>query len=109
MPSCLRQLRLHITNAGQTIFSFGKFINGDTRLNSQVEETQIFAMAGLEGKLGEYDWELGFVHGDAKLDNTNVNNTNNFHLLAALDAVTVTSAMSAPPDCQLARPFAMSR
>ena len=67
--------------------NFGKFITTqDTRLNSQVTESQVFAMAGLEGKLGQYDWSAGFVHGDAKLDNTNVNNINNFRLLAALDA-----------------------
>jgi iron complex outermembrane receptor protein len=75
--------------AGQN-FNFGKFIlagDRDTRLNSQVEETQVFAMTGLEGKLGDYDWTVGYVHGDAKLDNTNVNNPNIFHLLAALDAV----------------------
>jgi outer membrane receptor protein involved in Fe transport len=72
----------------QASFQFGKFVNGDTRLNSQVKETQLFTMAGLEGKLGEYDWTVGLVHGDAKLDNTNVNNTNNFRLRAALDAVT---------------------
>ena len=69
-------------------FTFGKFINTtDTRLNSIVDETQYFAMAGLEGKLGNYDWTVGLVHGDAKLENTNANNTNNFRLSAALDAV----------------------
>jgi outer membrane receptor protein involved in Fe transport len=72
----------------QTSFNFGKFINTNERTNPVVDETQLFVMTGLEGKLGKYSWELGLVHGDAKLDDTHNNNVNNWRLSAALDAVT---------------------
>jgi len=56
-----------------------------------VDETQLFVMTGLAGKLGKYDWNLGYVHGDAKLDDELNNNVNNYRLSAALDAVTDSS------------------
>jgi outer membrane receptor protein involved in Fe transport len=73
-------------------FVYGKLVNStDTRTTPVVEETQTFVMTGLEGKLGSYDWNLGFVHGDAKLDDVHTNNANNYRLSAALDAVTDSS------------------
>jgi outer membrane receptor protein involved in Fe transport len=75
----------------QTTFNFGKFIYGDTRQNPVIDEKQIFVMSGLEGKLGNYDWTVGLVHGDARLEDVINNNTNNFRLAAALDAVKDTS------------------
>ena len=74
--------------ATQQTFTFGKFVNSrETRLNPVVDETQVFVMTGLEGKLGEYNWTVGYVHGDAELDDTLNNNVNNYRLSAALDVV----------------------
>jgi outer membrane receptor protein involved in Fe transport len=75
----------------QTTFNFGKFVSGETRTNPIIDEQQIFVMSGLEGKLGNYDWNLGVVHGDARLEDNINYNTNNFRLAAALDAVSDSS------------------
>lgn len=72
----------------QTTFTFGKFINS-TRLNQVVDAEQLFVMTGLEGKLGDYKWDLGYVHGDADMDSTSYGNLNQWRLVAALDAVNV--------------------
>ncbi len=85
LPAAVRNA--YVT-ANQTTFQFGKFINTpDTRINPVVDSEQLFVMAGLEGKLGDYSWELGFVRGDATLDDVHNNNVNNYRLSAALDAV----------------------
>ncbi len=76
-------------------FTFGKLVNStDTRIKPVVEETQLFVMSGLEGKLGSYDWTLGFVHGNAELDDVHNNNVNNFRLSAAMDAVVNSSGQT---------------
>jgi outer membrane receptor protein involved in Fe transport len=83
LPAAVRAL----IPASQATFGFGKFVNTTARLHPVIDETQLFVMTGLEGKLGgDYDWTLSFVHGDAKLDDTHYGNVNNLRLSAALDS-----------------------
>jgi outer membrane receptor protein involved in Fe transport len=56
-------------------------------LKTKTESGTVFA--GLEGKLFDdaYSWNLYVSHGEGKVRTTNVNNINNQHFYAALDAV----------------------
>jgi iron complex outermembrane receptor protein len=80
--------RTQLAAANQSTFTFGKFIQTAPRLNPSIDETQLVFNTGLEGKLaGKYDWDVAYVRGSAKLDNTENANLNNLRLAAALDAV----------------------
>ncbi|MHB8287046.1 MAG: TonB-dependent receptor domain-containing protein, partial [Caulobacteraceae bacterium] len=48
---------------------------------------QYYLNAGLEGKLGDYHWDLTYTHGTTHMDTKEENVINNQHLSAALDAV----------------------
>jgi iron complex outermembrane receptor protein len=79
-----------MATAGQSSFTFGKWVKNAPRLHSQIDETQIFANLGANGTLGDrFKWELGYVHSESVLNNTEFNNVNNLRLAAALDAVNV--------------------
>ncbi|MBB3954361.1 TonB-dependent receptor domain-containing protein [Novosphingobium sediminicola] len=65
-----------------------------SEINTQIERArfepqtrQLMAIAGLEGKLGEYNWNVSYVYGDSRLSTTSYNTVNNQKLSAALDAV----------------------
>jgi len=69
-----------------------------SEINTQIERAryepktrQLMAIAGLEGKLGNYNWNLSYVYGDSRLSTTSSNQVNNQKLSAALDAVNTAS------------------
>ena len=49
--------------------------------------TATVIVAGLKGKLGDYNWRAGYSHGDTKLTVSHDGNFDNAHWFAALDAV----------------------
>ena len=75
--------------AGQQTFTFSELFSNDTpRLNPVSHTEQWTANAGLNGKLGGFDWNLDYVWGVTTLKTTLNNNVNSQNLAAALDAVT---------------------
>lgn len=77
-----------MVNAGQTTFQFSRvYQDPNLRIRPVIDETQVFVNTALQGRLGtNWKWELGYVHSQTKLANTEYNNVNNRKLLAALDA-----------------------
>jgi outer membrane receptor protein involved in Fe transport len=74
--------------ASQPTFKLSKFLTDAPRLEPSIESRQIFANVGVNGEFGNgYKWDVGYVHSDAKLLNTEVANLNNLRLAASLDAV----------------------
>ncbi len=47
----------------------------------------VTALAGVKGKLGNFNWNVGYAHGGSILNAGQAGNFNNAHWLAALDAV----------------------
>ncbi len=76
-----------LASANQTTFTMSKLVRQAPYLQSAADTTQFFINAGLEGKLGIYEWGADVNIGEATLKNTLSNNPNNERLSAALDAV----------------------
>jgi iron complex outermembrane recepter protein len=76
-----------LANAGQTTFRLSKYVQNAPRFNPEPKSDQYFFNAGLEGDLGDYNWNVSLVHGWTKLSTTLHSDPNNEHLAAALDAV----------------------
>lgn len=68
-------------------FNLSKIFNQAPRFGAIPESRQLIFTTGLKGKLGGYDWNLGYTRGETKLTTTLINNVNNQKLSAALDAV----------------------
>lgn len=84
--------RTALTTAGQTFFRLGKIIQNAPRIRPVIDSTQWLINSGIEGKFGGgWRWELGYIHSESILKNTEYNNINNLKLAAALDAVTNSS------------------
>jgi outer membrane receptor protein involved in Fe transport len=73
--------------AGAT-FRLSKFLTDAPRLEPSIDSRQSFFNLGLDGTFGNgYKWDIGLVHSDARMKNTEIANLNNLRLSAALDAV----------------------
>ena len=70
-------------------FTFSEINNQAERFKGVPESRQLIFTGGLDGKLGNFDWNVAYTHGDSKLKTALYNNINNQNLAAALDAVTV--------------------
>jgi iron complex outermembrane receptor protein len=68
-------------------FNLSKIFNQAERFGAIPESRELIFTTGLKGKLGAYDWNLGYTHGETKLTTLLLNNVNNQKLSAALDAV----------------------
>ncbi|MES2988135.1 MAG: TonB-dependent receptor [Pseudomonadota bacterium] len=68
-------------------FTFNQIFNQDARLTLEPKTRQLSFVTGLEGKLGDFSWDIGYVHGEARLTTDIHNNPNQQKLSAALDAV----------------------
>lgn len=75
-----------LTGAGAQTFSLSETVNSP-RLNPVSHTYQWVANAGLNGKLGKFDWQADYVFGQSTLKTTLHNDVNNQRLSAALDAV----------------------
>jgi iron complex outermembrane recepter protein len=63
------------------------FDDPDHLLGVRSESESWMGAAGLTGKLGNFDWNVHYQHGESKTINTNVNQVLMGNLLASLDAV----------------------
>jgi len=68
-------------------FTFNQIVNRDLRLKATPETTQINALAGIEGKVGAWNWDVAYSHGYSRLKTVLNNNLNQQKLSAALDSV----------------------
>lgn len=68
-------------------FTFGQIFNQDARLRQEPKTRHLTFVGGLDGKIGDWSWDVGYVHGDARLTTDLSNNVNQQKLSAALDAV----------------------
>jgi outer membrane receptor protein involved in Fe transport len=74
--------------AGEDTFNMNEILKGAPRIQTKAHTKQFYVNAGVEGKLGSFDWDATYTHGASTL-HTRVNNLpNNQRLAAALDAVT---------------------
>ena len=70
----------------QPTFSFSKQMSDLPRQATNNVSKMVYFNTGLEGEVGKYKWEVGFVHGQATLVPTLLYNTNNAKRAASLDA-----------------------
>jgi iron complex outermembrane receptor protein len=85
-------------------FTISQINNQSERNRFEADTRQLMFTAGLEGKLGDYDWSLSYVRGDAQLSTKVYNNINNQKLSAALDVVSTAGG----PACYAATQSATS-
>ncbi|RYY26901.1 MAG: TonB-dependent receptor [Sphingomonadales bacterium] len=69
-------------------FTYNRLFAQAPRTQAVPESRQLMFVGGLNGKLGGFDWNLAFTHGDSRLKTQLRNVVNNQNLSAALDAVT---------------------
>ncbi|MCX8475948.1 MAG: TonB-dependent receptor [Sphingomonas sp.] len=69
-------------------FTFNRMFTQPERANAVPESRQLMFTAGLNGKLGKFDWNLAYTRGSSRLETLLRNNVNNQKLSAALDVVT---------------------
>ena len=96
----------------QPTFQLAKqFYDYDRRYHVNPDSRQMFFAAALDGRLGEYKWDVAAWRGDSKLTTNVHNNINQEKLAAALDAVTasngtvVCASANIRPDCVPLNPF----
>ncbi|WP_395397714.1 TonB-dependent receptor [Novosphingobium sp. BL-8A] len=73
--------------AGQSTFKMNEIWSGAPRIEALSKTRQIYVNAGIEGKLGGFDWNATYTHGNSRLKTTISNLPNAQRLAAALDAV----------------------
>jgi outer membrane receptor protein involved in Fe transport len=54
---------------------------------TQIQENYLMVVAGLDGSLGTYDWDVGYTHTDSRQAQQNDHGVDNARLYAALNAV----------------------
>jgi outer membrane receptor protein involved in Fe transport len=86
-PFLLPQYRAAMAAAGQTTFTYAKQISEAPRLTPTAWIKSYFAIAGLEGNIGKFNWDLAYSHSEAWQDVATVNNMDFARLFAGLDAV----------------------
>jgi outer membrane receptor protein involved in Fe transport len=98
--------RAALVTANQTTFQLAKvFYDYGARYNPEPKSEQLFFAAGLDGKLGDYNWDVALWRGDNTLKTRSRNNINQEKLAAALDAVAgpnstvVCASANIRPDC----------
>ncbi len=67
-------------------FRLGKFLQEKDRINMHSKQDQYFVVAGVDGKVGEWSWDLAVTQGRNKSTSTNTSQIDNQKLFAALDA-----------------------
>lgn len=111
-PYILPQYRSALAGAGQNTFTMGELAMNGPRIGTITKSDQLNIAAGLNGKLGGFDWNVDYVHGQSIMKTTNVNDVNSQYLAEALDAVTngsgqivCRSALTTTTSCQPFNPF----
>jgi iron complex outermembrane recepter protein len=80
-------------------FTYNQIFNQPQRFGGIPKTTQYIGIAGVDGKVGKFDWNVAYTYGFAKLDTLLINNVNNQKLSAALDVVTSSNGQ---PTCYAA-------
>ena len=70
-----------------TSFSMGKIFTAFPRGELETNATQLLNVAGLDGHLGDFRWELGYTRGRGKFDVSQNKARDQGRLFAALDSV----------------------
>jgi len=73
--------------AGQTTFKMNEIWSGAPRIEAMSKTRQIYVNAGIDGKLGDWNWDATYTHGSSRLKTVISNIPNQQRLAAALDAV----------------------
>ena len=76
-----------LATAGESTFRLSEFVQDAGRFSAVAKSDQWLFSGGLEGNIGNWDWSADYIKGRTVLHTTIVNNLNNQHLAAALDAV----------------------
>lgn len=98
-PYLQQSVRNQLAAAGQSTFTMSELMQAGPRLGTLAKSYQINTATGFDGDLGKFKWNVDYVHGQAILKTTELNNTNSQHLAEALDAVTNSSGQIV---CQIA-------
>ncbi len=73
--------------AGNTTFGYARYADDVEGAATHAVAKAIIATTGLQGVLGDFNWEATYTFGRSRQKVTNVNNTNAGKLAAALDSV----------------------
>ncbi|PKP72022.1 MAG: hypothetical protein CVT83_02070 [Alphaproteobacteria bacterium HGW-Alphaproteobacteria-5] len=73
--------------AGVSSFVFRKFQMDQPYVIQDTNARNIFANIGLDGKVGNFSWDIDYGHNESRRTDHTRNNGNNARLYAALDAV----------------------
>ncbi len=87
-PFLLPQYRAALAAANQPTFTFARQLSEAPRLTPTAWIKSYFAIAGLEGKLGDFNWDVAYSHSESRQRVATENNMTFAKLFAALDAVT---------------------
>ena len=80
--------KAQLTAANQTTFKISEFMGLNApRRAPETDADQYFFNAGLDGKWGNYSWDLSYVRGMTRQETITHNNVRTDKLYAALDAV----------------------
>ncbi len=77
-----------MANAGQSTFTYAKQISEAPRLTPTAWIKSYSAIAGLEGKIGGFSWDVAYSHSESRQNVATVPNMDFARLYAGLDAVT---------------------
>lgn len=94
--------------AGDSTFTLSKLMSDAPRNQGLVRSDQYYFNAGLDGRLGRYHWAASYNHGMTRMDTMSINDLNQQHLAAALDAVVDPSTGQPACAAALADPSAYS-
>lgn len=83
----LPEYRAAMAAAGETTFNYSKQITEAPRLTPTAWIKNYFAIAGLEGKVGKFNWDVAYSHSESWQDVATVANMDLARLYAGLDAV----------------------
>lgn len=87
-PFLAQTYRNQLAAAGQTTFRMSEFMEKNApRRAPETQADQYFFNTGLEGRLGNYDWDVSYVKGITRQETIMRYNVRNDRLYAALDAV----------------------
>ncbi|MBC2665378.1 TonB-dependent receptor [Novosphingobium flavum] len=87
-PFLAQAYRTALANASQSTFKMSEFMSGNAeRRVAESDLNSFIASGGLEGRIGDYRWNLSLQHGWTQQKSIARNNVNQQHLWAALDAV----------------------
>lgn len=86
-PFLPQRYRADLAAAGQETFRFSQLMGPHTGYRAVPKTDQRVFLAGLEGRLGEFDWSTVASYSIAELNTVIENNPNRQNLFAALDAV----------------------